>query len=409
MFFLGACLVVGPAGPAALVAPAWATARGSDFARPAPSRAAPRRATTPPARADAKKKQSANKEQQARATLVMLAGETAAQATVAQAVSRSVRAQLVGLGVRLRLHRVPRLPAELPSQLDLARGVLSRQGGLAAFWCELRPGPQLFVYLMPRGGDRLVLRRIRGLDAAARYEALGLILRQSVQALRSGGSIGVHPSRVRTPPPRRPLRSGRPATPGRPRPLPASRPLAPVQGDPTPAERHGVALEAAYFLEGLREGHVAHGFWAGLSWRFLPPWSAFLGLGVAPAVRAEVPQATLRLQRYAVGLGARGHLRWGRWRLGASACLALEYATFDVRSSVAQPYRDDDDLIVSLIPALHAEVRLISRLRLFAELGAAIYLNNPRYVLDGPAASPSILAPWPVRPRLLVGLAVGLF
>jgi hypothetical protein len=154
---------------------------------------------------------------------------------------------------------------------------------------------------------------------------------------------------------------------------------------------------------------VAHGFWAGLSWRFLPPWSAFLGFGVVPAVRAEVPQATLRLQRYAVGLGARGHLRWGRWRLGASAALALEYATFDVRSPVAQPYRDDDDLIVSLTPALHAEVRLISRLRLFAELGAAIYLNNPRYVLDGPAAKPTILAPWPVRPRLLVGLAVGLF
>jgi hypothetical protein len=115
----------------------------------------------------------------------------------------------------------------------------------------------------------------------------------------------------------------------------------------------------------------------------------------------------MRLQRFPVAVGGRAHLRLGRFRLGASLALALEYSQHSTTSKAAGPDPDEDDLLVVLRAAAHGELWLTSRLRLFLELGATVYPENLRYTV-GPGAQEVLLSPWPVRPRLVAGIALDL-
>jgi len=306
---------------------------------------------------------------------------------------RAVRAQLVGLSVRVRVHRVTRFPAGLPSQLELARRVLRKGNAMAVFWCDLHLRQRIFLYLSTREGDRVVVRSIGGLDAAGRFEALALILRQAVKALLTGGTIGVHPSRV-------PVASLRPR---------ARSPAATPRSHPPRRSRHGIGLEAAYALQGFSGGgRVVHRFWGAVVWRIRPWWSVFAGFELGPSITGEGEYASMRLTRYPVLLGVRVHWRIGRFRLGGSLAINLEYVVHRTTSTVAYPDVDRDDLLVAVTPAAHLEIVISSRVRAVLALGIQAYLNNRHYVVTGEGVRDVILTPWAVRPHLLLGMSVDL-
>ncbi len=323
--------------------------------------------------------------------LVMLVDVS--QETMVARAKRAVRAQLVGLPVRVRVHRVTRFPAELPTQLELARRILRKGDTMAVFWCDIHLRQRIYLYLATSRGERVVVRSIGGLDDAGRMEAMALILRQAVKALLAGGTIGVYPSSVPLALPRLQVR-----------------PAATTARSHQPRRsRHRVGIEAAYALEGFSSARrVAHGFWGAVLWRIRPWWSVFAGFILGPPITGEGQYASMRLTRYLVLFGARAHWQAGRFRLGGSLAINLEYVVHRTTSTVAYPDVDRNDLLVAVTPTVHFEIVLSSRARAFLAAGIQAYFNNLHYVVTGEGVRDVLLKPWAIRPHLLLGMSIDL-
>lgn len=274
------------------------------------------------------------------------------------------------------------------------------RGDLAArVWIDLPAPAQARLFVLDAAGDRVFVRSFaldHGLDEVAR-ETLAHVVADAVDALAHGAVIGVHRDTLRpvTPPPPPPPSPAAPAAPARTVPLPRG------------WRAHVMALGEAQ----LRGPALAAGASAslGVSWP-VGAWRFGARATGRYAVAASFETAPFALRTSEVALRAMAFAqgpRWGRLALegalGAGVDLvAVSAFTASDAQWVATP--------APLFAAPVARAELVARVALggaFALVaGAAVEaeLSASRYVATRDGAAQPVLAPWPLRPSLTLGV-----
>ncbi|MGC4121055.1 MAG: hypothetical protein QM765_42055 [Myxococcales bacterium] len=304
-------------------------------------------------------------------------------------IVQSVQAQLSDLPVELRVEPVKRLEGFLGAQMKVARQVAGPDG-LAVVWLELLPGDPVFVYVADPQHNRVLARSIDWDGALGHLEAVGLIIRSSVEALLAGQQIGFEaPEAPKTgikPFPKQP----EPEKPGDWSPhlgLAAGYSLSTPGGDAPLL--HGVDV-AAHF------GIGDHLFLTG-GYRVIP---SFLERAGSYAIAVAT--------RHPFWLGVGGQLRLGPVQLGGNLACNLDVVDIEIKSvgpwlRISPPH---EQVIVSLAPTLMAAVSIVGPLSLFLEGGVDVPLNERHYYTQGPAGRGVVLTPWEAQPRGTIGLRV---
>lgn len=318
------------------------------------------------------------------------------------ALVTALRAQLSRRGVQLDVLGVRRFAAKLPVQLAMARRAAALRSARVVVWFSLSRSMPLFVYFAEGKQGRLVMRSFGDLEADERAEAAAIVVRSAVGAYERGEQPGTDVAAL----PRTLKMTHVPAA--RRKPGGLSRRLSLELGygyayddwDAAVTGLHNVQLQLALQLH--------------------PRWSLFAGYQWTGPVMLRDPanNAEVQLRPHRWALGARLLFPLGkRWELGASLSVAAELVDYVVRE---QPLVTDLDvrplMLFSLVPCLHAGVRLFERLRLVVELGLEVELRTPTLQLEMPAEPPATTTrfsklgrPEVVRPRLLLALVVDLF
>jgi len=326
-----------------------------------------------------------------RPAVVMMLAERHDEAA-SETVIRAVEAQLSDVSVALRVSWVDALAADLPAQIATAEDLARESDAVAVFWCDLgRPDRIYLFFAAPRGG-RVLVRGLEGSGAGGLAEALAIIVRTSVEAVIAGGEIGEIV----------PPRAGRNEPSGEI--TPAS--IAPL------AEDERLALTVAYRLEVLSpDNPAAHAAELALSLRLREHLALVAGYALSAPLAAEARGVLLEVRRHPAWIGMRGSWRARRLRLGAGIDFQVDVATENVRA-LAQGVTTADggwEVQPSLVPSLRVGLPIVRRVELFLAAGADIALDRTRYVVDTADGSVEILATWPVRPRFLAGVEVGLW
>jgi hypothetical protein len=334
-------------------------------------------------------------------TVVMVAPTT--EATKLKELGQAVKSQLVDTPATLRTALHNNFPKDLSGRLAVAREAAKKHRAVAVFWYE-QPGPgEHYLFVFDPAGGRLLVRIVNPAASGGGTETVANIVRASVQALLKGGQIG-----VRMPAPRP---TARPPPPRPPEPVLFTRPKA----KHVPARRWlGVELGYAYQAYAT-EQPALNGMWAGLAVHLHRNWSVYTGYHLYQTVTISGAFAFSKFRRHPVTAGAR--FRWpvGRWEVGCSASVLLDYVTHNTRE--AEPAGEmgvsssgkKGDLIVAGSALFRFGFRIVDRLRLVGRVGAEFGFNNKRYVVKGEQFGETLLTPWPVRPRLEVGLEADLF
>lgn len=336
---------------------------------------------------------SAAARQGARESVVLLAPQD--RPALTEQLVRALWAQLSDVSVDLRVERVQALAPDLASQLQQAQASV-RPATLAVLWVEEAAG-MLRILLPSDGGGRLVSRNVGAAGDAGRYEATGVILRNSVLARRSGREVGepLPPSRPLLPPAAtRPAHS--PACPSA-RPCPATPPRRPSR----------VALELAWAADVYApQALLASGLRVAVDVRLHRSWRVFAGYRLEAPIEANGVAAGLELRRHPVDLGARFWWRSGRVRLGGR--LAVGLAVVEPRvpwyGPGLRPEEAGRAVVYTITPQISAAFQAARRLWLLLDLGAAVQLGNLRYTAE--PSGEVLAAPLVVQPTLLLGLQV---
>jgi len=324
---------------------------------------------------------------------------------VSRLVVRAVQSQLSDLDVSFRLSPVERLPDGLRGQIALAEQLAAESSALAVFWCDLADREQVFLYLRGVEADRILVRRLEEPDVGGMAEALAIIVRASIGELLRGGRVGIAVAEAVAA--EEPVPAPAPVE-------PAEQPPAPVEGEPAPRVLR-IANRIGYVFETYSgEQPATHGLGLGVGIRVHPNIWLLAGYTIAATIRGgggEGDAAAIRLARHPIHLGLGGFLEAGAFELGGSVAAVVDYVTFEVRElrEGMDAVEDNDDVLVSLLPALEARLWLFSRLQAVLAVGAEIPLRAAHYVartLDG--GQEVLLDAWPAQPWILAGLAVEL-
>lgn len=324
------------------------------------------------------------------AAVVMLAERPDGDAS--RAVIRAVEAQLSDVSATLEVRWTDALGTDLPAQIAAAEAVARESEAVAVFWCDLGRADRIYLYFAAPRGGRVLVRELAGSGPGGLAEALAIIVRNSVEAVLAGGEVGEI-----VPPP-------------------AGRDQPSAGSDPPPAgprqEDERLALAVAYRLEVLSTADPAeHAAELVLSLRLHVHVALAAGYSIAAPLRAEGRGVLLEVRRHPAWIGLRGSWHAGRLRLGAGLDFQADLATDEARAlaqGVAVPEKGWE-VEPALVPSLRAGVPLARRVELFLAAGAGIALRRARYVVDTADGPVEILATWPVRPRFLAGLEVGLW
>ena len=350
-------------------------------------------------------------------TVVILAARDRPQ--LSSRAVQAVRSQFSDTPLKLRVVWIGRLAPRQADQVALARTHATKAGVLAVVWYDVSRPDKVFLVLA--GAGRLVIRRVTGPAVGGRLEALAIIVRVSMLTVLAGHPIRSSPRIRPRPRPRPGLRPAprlatrprprlRPAP--RPAPRPRPRPAPPVRPAARSPWRFGLALEAGYAVSGFStEVGALHGGAFAVGFHLRAGWELLLSYGVTQKVDAKVSDAQLSLQPHPLGVGARWRHRWGRFELGVSMALILDYATFDTSASpeALRASTDRGDLLVSAQPMISAAVVIAKRIRFFAAAGAMVGFNYRKYLFDDNGVERVILSPWPVQPVGTIGLSVDVF
>jgi len=309
----------------------------------------------------------------------------------------ALRSQLVDLPVDLRVETVERIATELPSQVAAAREVARGTGAAIVFWCELEPQARVAFYVVDAGEGQPVVRDVEGSEPSARLETLALIVRGSVRAALSGhGAAGEAP----------------PADASADGDLETEIEI-PLPGAPpsNAGERGSLDLELAYAYEAFStEDPATHGIGFGLVLGLHERWALLAEYRhVFTAITGETRNVSTRVRRHPVSLGARFRWPMGRFTIGVDVSATLDYVSRETWAPSLKVNPDQSDFVFSVSPLLRASVLLVRRLRLFLSAGAEIFFNDRRYGVLGETRREVLLDPWPVRPRLQLGVAAELF
>lgn len=350
--------------------------------------------------------------------LVMLAFES--QRAVSEELGAAAGAQLSGLPTELVIEWTAAPEPVFRNQLEVAKELGSTPGTVAVFWYEVGADGEGLLYLADAASARLLVRRLPAEDEEARADTAALIVVTAVESLLRGGAIGVvEPALTATPPPPPPAAPPVPADP------PAPEPAAEPDPPPPPPEPSAVAEYAPrktrLFL-GLggsfaaqfrsREELVIYGL--ALEVLLAPTRWLRLHAGYTfwSRVRVDGDAASIEVRRHPTHLGA-GYL-WEHEavRIGARVSLLIDLATqatLRVISDVptAEP-RENEQLLVSVVPELVIGLHPLERLELSVRLGAEVALNKVEYVYERLDGKETIESPWRVQPRVLLGVVTWL-
>lgn len=332
----------------------------------------------------------------ASSTVLLTVAATSSEAAELEAVAR----ELLGrLELRVELRRVERLDTgELrrPSQAYFAR-----------VWIAIAAGGKARLYLEHSARDRLLLRDVNG-DAQnpeLLREELGHILQTALEGLKAGEEIGAprKEALAEVEPPQRapataPAAARNATTPKAVTPTPRARPL-----------RFGPRYEVIFLGDhGLFED--GPGAVLGL----LVPGSQRLGVELMATYHRplHVEQGAIgaRLQSWVLGAG----LSYETWRAERSSLRLGVAVSADLVKVTPFSSRSDDVEIASSdwrrlalgrVTTTYS-YRAVSFMTLELGLGVELDPSGTRYVLETTSGEQDVLAPWPVRPLLTLGVGV---
>lgn len=308
----------------------------------------------------------------------------------------ALRSQMAGLKVVLNVRWISALSRSFPAQIREARRLAKKKSVLAVFWCDFTDQDQILVYIARPGLRRVFVRRVDRSREGARgaFEAIGVIVRTTVEAIRQGGRIGVVLPRKARPIPTRPALRTPPRPPGA-----RSR------------DRFGavsLSLEAAYTATMQHSPkQPLHGGYLGLEMRFSRSWSVMVGSAFHPDITINDHQTTIQLGKHPILLGGRFRHAFGRFTLAGQLHLTLDIHQWHttVHSDALEARPDGTDIGIGIGAQLRGEVRIHSWMRLFVAAGAEVLVRSPKYTIQLGDRRLGLLDPWPVQPCLLVGIS----
>ncbi len=317
------------------------------------------------------------------------------------AAIQAVESQLADLDVSFQLERVEAFPDKLSAQIEIAADVAMRHKSLSVIWCDSSNSDQVLLYLSEATGDRLLVRRIKEVEAGGRAETLAVIVRASVNAMLRGGEIGVAVSEIPTE-----QTSGHPERPA------ADRDEVSSESPPGPEQRHLVWLQVAYAMYvHSRERPVIHGGHMAIGVRVFSSLSIVGGYAILQRIESTGDSGTLELARHPVELGLAWEIALGSFTLSPSLQLWFDVAVAKMRSDRAEVApRDNRDFVFSLLPALELGYDIFERFSLFLCAAAEVSLNAVHYVVDRRSSGKeTLIDSWPVQPWIFAGLKVEIF
>ncbi len=331
-----------------------------------------------------------------------------------------VEGQVADLDVTLVRAASAMAPAPLAPQLDRARTLARQHQAGAVVWFE-RDGEDVIVHVADPDARRVLVRRVDAgpgaMSGSATSEAAAVIVRGVLRGLVAGGEID-----VAAPAPA--------AGTGRDRAADAGAPPGAVDGSATPAARAGAGLGgvrplrpvAAVSWSGILDGEAPaghHGVAARLGVAG-GPWHAAITLTHRPAIELRGAMATIAIERQELGLalgldvvgGARRHPRGAaRWRTGVEVALAMTRfgrATTATGADLA-PTADRATWTPAATPAVRAARHLGRGAWLELALGVDLLALPPEFGVAAGGTFTTVARPWPVEPRLGLGVVVDPF
>jgi hypothetical protein len=294
--------------------------------------------------------------------------------------------QLTELGINVL--EVPQLPS-VPN-VRLARQVSKELGPIAVVWLE-RASRGLTLYFYEPVGPRLYARRLEEFETPAATEALAIMLRSAVVALREGGAVAM---------PELPL----------PEPAPEPKQAIPTAPAPSGTPRRSTLGAAAGYAGSwyARKTAVQHGL--ALSSQLRPgqgPW--FLGVSYTHFAALDIEQQGVltRLRRHAAEAFLGAELRVAPfWFVAQGAFVGdLVHRT---TASAAAPFvgtSPSQRWSWALSTRLGCALPLSSAWDVYVNVGADFLLSRFEHVVIGAEGSAeAVVSPLPTRPRMELGL-----
>lgn len=329
----------------------------------------------------------------AHASLLVLITPQSESHTVAGAPSlrTATAGQLTELGIELVE------VAPLPSVPNVRRaGQVSKDlTPIAVVWLER--GPHGFtVYFYDPAGPRLYARQLEETDTPAATEAVAIMLRSAVVALREGGAVAMAEL---------PL----------PDPAPEPRPTIPPASTPaTPSRRPTLGVAAGYAGSWYaRRTPVQHGL--ALSSQLRPgdgPWLFGISYTHFTALKDERQGVATRLRRHAGDVSLGAELRIAPFWFVAQGALVGDLVSRTTASARA-PFvgtSPSQRWSWALSTRLGCALPLASVWDVYFNVGADFLLNRFDHVMVGAEGSAeAVVSPLPTRPRLELGLRWWLF
>jgi hypothetical protein len=321
----------------------------------------------------------------------------AAPDAVIDALAARLATRLGQRGAILQVHAVPRVDPEEAVNAPVLAGA---DTALARVWMDARSPNELTLYLVPASADRVLARRIAlpsGVDEVALAETV-FIIDGATQALQASRPIGV---------PRDEARAA----------LQASKVVVPVVRQAPRSRVFAFQLGVAGGLRAWSDEALAvpEGALQVLFER--RSGGLHLGLAFDGALRRDVQTETedaritsgitalhlwLTLAR---SLGDTGVVRF---MMGPGATVSEVDTQTRPGAQRLVVNGSRSDLEWSLGALLRGELTLAERLVLFVAAGADVVPIGVRYTAEVDGATSVVLAPWPVRPTALIGVAIDL-
>jgi hypothetical protein len=288
--------------------------------------------------------------------------------------------QMDGMPVLLLPRWVVAFPGDEGGRRSTAQDILNGESVDGVAWCRLEAPERLYLLYRAGGSSRLVVRELSGTGREGVEDAVGLILRGTVEALLEERKLVASA-------------------------LPVAAPSPPPAEPPSPARRMEADLAWALQLVSAQP-RFSHGFRLSLGWSFVPALRGFAGMGFAGPVESSGDTAAVTVRRvpFFVGLGLSKILR--QWRIGVSAAAvaALEHARPRALDASVTVTGSTTRAAFSAELLLVAHYRIRRRLALFTGAGVEAFFDRHTYrVINGPVLYDDI---WPVQARFLVGLSV---
>ncbi len=172
------------------------------------------------------------------------------------------------------------------------------------------------------------------------------------------------------------------------------------------------AIASGYAIT-LRSGNVSpsHGFSLMSRLRLSGPLVAYLGYTQWGPLTYKDDVLELQARSHILDLRMGLSAFRGRWEGAISTGLMVDYVTraLDPASSNVELVKDGASVQVAAVLALGLRIRLVHRFGVFLSAGADLFIKRPVYAVRVDEGLQTVLNPWLVSPRGLMGLDMDIF